>query len=164
MALQINIKREFNKPSTLKCVRKDGSITYSKIQIDFEIHDIAHFVVEKQLELKKAFYGLLAQGYQIDDFMLPKEERPEALQPQNLPAEALATEHLVNLLTIDFMQTGGEMDIPKTLNDILEENGLSFPEKVTAEKIISMKKELALLMTQWNALQGNQTLEMILEL
>ena len=164
MSFRIEIKKEVNKTSTLKCIRNDGSITYSKIQVDFEIHDIAHYVVEKQLQLKNAFYGLLAQGYQINDFGLPKDERPEALQSQNLPAEALATEHLVNLLTIDFMQTDVKMDISKSLNEILTENNLSFPEKVTAEKILLMKKELAVLMVKWKGLQYNQTLEMILEL
>ena len=111
MKLQIKIKKEYNKPSTLSCTREDGSITYAKLQVDFEIHDIAHYVVEQQLQLKNAFYGLLCQGYQINDFLLPKKERPEALQPENLPPEALATEHLVNLLTIDFVQSENQMEV-----------------------------------------------------
>ncbi len=163
MYLKIQIKKEVNKPSTLLCTRRDGSITYSKIQIDFEIHDIAHYAVEMQLQLKNAFYGLLSRGYQICDFLLPKDERPKELQPQNLPSEALATEHLVNLLTIDFMQTDGEMDISKMLEDILDDNGLSFPEKVKKEKITSIQKELVDLMVQWNKLQSGQSLEMVFE-
>jgi len=163
MILQIHLKKEYNKPTTLNCTRENGSITYSKIQLDFEIHDIAHYVVEKQLRLKNAFYGLLSQGYQINDFMLPNQKRPEALQPQNLPSEALATEHLVNLLTIDFMQANNEMEITKELNDILMKNKLSFPEIVSPEKIVLMQKELANLMNQWHKLRSGETLEMILE-
>jgi len=162
--LKIRIKKENHKSSTLTCIREDGSITYSKIQGDFEIHDIAHYVVEKQLQLKNAFYGLLSQGYQINDFMLPKDERPQALKPQNLPSEALSTEHLVNLLTIDFMGNGGEMDIAKTLISILQEKGLSFPHEVNSKKVISMQKELIDLMDKWNGLQSSEALEMILEL
>ena len=115
----IQIKKELNKPSTLSCTREDGSLTYSKLQVDFEIHDIAHYVVERHLGFKNAFYGLLTQGYQINDFMLPKEQRPESLQPQNLPSEALVTEHLVNLLTIDFMQSEDGMDILEMFKIIL---------------------------------------------
>jgi len=163
MILQIRLKKEYNKPSTLNCIRENGSTTYSKIQLDFEIYDIAHYVVEKQLRLKNAFYGLLSQGYQINDFMLPNEKRPEALQPQNLRSEALATEHLVNLLTIYFMQTDSEMEIAKELNNILQEKNLSFPEKVSPEKIILIQKELANLMNRWHKLKSSETLEMIFE-
>lgn len=164
MLLSIHIKKINDAPSVLKVKRPDGTTTYSKLQVNFEIHDIAHFVVEKQLRLKNAFYGLLSQGYQINDFLLPKEERPVALQPQNIPREALATEHLVNLLTIDFMSMEPEMDISKTLEEILEGNELSFPEKVDKEKLISIQKELTDLMTQWNKLDGGQELKMKLEL
>ncbi len=164
MKLQIRIKKEYKQPSTLSCTREDGSITYAKLQLDFEIHDIAHYVVEKQLQLKNAFYGLLCQGYQINDFMLPKKERPEALQPEKLPPEALATEHLVNLLTIDFVQSEQQMEVSKTLKSILDENSLAFPENPTGEKVLSMQKELAVLMAKWNALPYNQTLEMTFEL
>lgn len=162
--LKIRIKKENHKSSTLTCTREDGSVTYSKIQDDFEIHDIAHYVVEQQLQLKNAFYGLLSQGYQINEFMLPKDKRPHALRPQNLPPEALATEHLVNLLTIDFMGNGGEIDISKTLESILQENGLSFPQEVKGERVISMQRELVDLMDKWNSVQSGEALEMILEL
>jgi len=160
MKLQIKIKKEHNKPSTLSCTREDGSITYSKLQVGFEIHDIAHYIVEQQLQLKNSFYGLLSQGYQISDFMLPKEKRPEALQPKNLPPEVLITEHLVNLLTIDFMQSDNEIDILKALAGILKDNGLILSKKVGEEKIILIQKELAVLMSQWNKLTRNETLEM----
>jgi len=162
--VSIYIKKIKNAPSVLTVKRTDGSTTYSRLQVNFEIHDIAHFVVEKQLRLNNAFYGLLSQGYQINDFLLPKEERPDKLQPQNLPQEALATEHLVNLLTIDFMSTAPGMDISKTLESILKENELSFPEKVSAAKIISIQEELANLMSKWNELDGGQELKLKLDL
>lgn len=164
MKLQIQIKKEPNKPSTLSCTREDGSITYAKLQLDFEIHDIAHFVVERRLQLKNAFYGLLSRGYQINDFMLPKLERPDALQPQNLLPEALATEHLINLLTIDFMHPDHEMDVFNTLEDILKEHHLAFPKKIQKEEIILIQNELSAWMSKWNELPHGKVLEMIFEL
>lgn len=143
--------------------RPDGTITFSKLQENFEIHDIVHYVVKKQLLLKNAFYGLLAKGYQINDFLLPKNERPLALQSQNIPQEALATEHFVNLLTINFMSNKPEIDIFETLSNILKENKLMFPEKVSSERIISIQKELADLMAAWKQLKGGQELKMELE-
>lgn len=164
MNLQIQIKKEHNKPSTLSCNRQDGTVTYGKLQIGFEIHDIAHYVIETQLELKNAFYGLLSKGFDIHDFQLPNEKRPEALKPENLPIEALATEHLVNLLTIDFLQSESKMNIVKTLNDVLSENELAFPREVKAEEISSIQEELAKLMQQWNQLQHGECLEMFFEI
>lgn len=164
MSVSIHIKKRNNAPSVLTVKRPDGTTTFSKLQVNFEIHDIAHYAVEKKLQLKNAFYGLLSQGYQINDFLLPKEERPEALQPQNIPQEALATEHLVNLLTIDFMSTESQMDILKTLESTLIENELSFPEQVDNEKIILIQQELANLMAQWDELNGGQELKLELEL
>lgn len=160
MNLQIQIKKEYNKPTTLSCKRQDGTVTYGKLQIGFEIHDIAHYVVETQLELKNAFYGMLSKGFDIHDFQLPKEERPEALKPENLPIEALATEHLVNLLTIAFFQSDSEMNIANMLNEILSEHELAFPKEVKAEEISSIQRELAKLMHQWNQLQHGEYLEM----
>ena len=128
MSLSIQIKKESGSPSVLMVKRPDGTETYSKIQTDFEIHDIAHYVVEKQLGFKNAFYGLLLRGYQITDFQLPKDKRPKALWPQNMHQEALVTEHFVNLLTIDFMGSEERMNILETLKTILHENDLYFPK------------------------------------
>ena len=164
MYLRIQIKKEYDKPSTLTCTREDSSTTFSKLQANFEIHDIAHFVVEKHLKLKNAFYGLLAQGYQIDDFLIPKQKRPEALQSQNLPPEALFTEHLVNLLTVDYMQSDTKMDIASMLEGILEGQKLPFPEKLKKQKIVLIQKELSALMSKWDKLTAGNYLELILQI
>lgn len=164
MYLSIRIKKVTDAPSVLIVERSDGSKTYSKLEPDFEIHDIAHFVVEKQLNCKNAFYGMLAQGYRIDEFQLPKEVRPRALWPQNMPQEAFVTEHLVNLLTIDFMQSETEMDIAKILESILKDKGLPFPSTLDNEKLASIRNELSDLMAKWNELQRGKELKLRLEI
>lgn len=164
MLLSIRIKKERNSPSVMTVKRSDGTKTYAKLEANFEIHDIAHYIVEKQMGFKNAFYGLLSQGYQINEFQLPKEERPKVLWPQNMPQEALITEHLVNLLTIDFMQPETKMDILKTLETILKDKELSFPESLDNEKIASMQKGLSDLMVRWNELNSRQELKLELRL
>jgi len=160
MLLIVQIKKTRTGLSTLTVERPDGTKTYSKLNLGFEIHDIAHYVVEKQLRLQNSFYGMLSQGYQIEDFQLPKKNRPEALQPKNIPREALATEHLVNLLTIDFMSDESQMNILESLSNILKENNLPLPHELNVEKLTSIKKELADWMLKWNALESGKILKM----
>lgn len=122
MNLRIQIKKRHQNRSILHCIRTNGSSTYAKLHPNLEIHDIAHYVVEQHLGFTHAFYGLLAQGFEIGDFQLPKEERPKELQPKNLLPEALITEHLVNLLQIDFQKAAtDELDLIRTIEAILKE-------------------------------------------
>ncbi|MGI9550485.1 MAG: hypothetical protein ACR2MT_04750 [Aurantibacter sp.] len=164
MLLSIRVKKEPNSQSVLTVGRPDGTTTYSRIHNNFEIHDIAHYVVEEQLGFKNAFYGLLSQGYQIDEFQLPKEIRPIRLRPEHIPQEALVTEHLVNLLTIDFMQPESKMDIFQTFKTILIDKNLPFPKSLDNEKLASIQKGLSDLMYRWNELKNGQELTLELRL
>lgn len=163
-SLTIRFKKVEGSPTSFTVERHDGSKTYTKLHTNFEIHDIAHYAVEKQLGFKNAFYGLLSQGHQIDDFQLPKADRPKALWPQNIPQQALVTEHLVNLLTIDFMDSGAQMDILETFEAILKDKDLPFPESLDREKLIGIQNELSDLMAKWNALESGKELKMELKL
>jgi len=158
MKLKIEISKEFEKPSVLTCSREDGTITYAKLHPNLEIHDIAHFVVETNLKFSNAFYGLLAQGYSISDFQLPKDKRPKELQPKNLAPEALITEHIVNILQTKYAQGKQETDYLSITATILKERKLSFPASFTAKKFEEMYYQLEDLMIQWEALSFNQKL------
>lgn len=161
--LLIQIKKRNDAPSVLTVIRPDGTTTYSKLQFSFEIHDIAHYVVEQQLGFRNAFYGLLSKGHDIGDFQLPKKERPQALHPKNLHHEALVTEHLVNLLTIDYLEKGTHTDSLKILASILEENTLAFPEQLTQERFLLMKQELRQLMEKWSHTVAGERLKLVFE-
>ncbi len=164
MQLSIQIKKTIQGSSTLTVKRPDGTTTFSKLNVGFEIHDIVHYVVEKRLNLKKSFYGMLAQGYGIQDFQLSNEKRPEALQPKNMAKEALVTEHLVNLLTIDYLSTENQMNLYDSLETILKDKGLPFPQNLNVEGLVSIQGELADWMNKWNGLENGQVLTMELEL
>lgn len=70
-----------------------------------EAHDQGHFAMEKVLGFKNAFYGMIARGANIEDFELPREQRPEEVIPENLRPEALISEHFVNLLMVKTQNT-----------------------------------------------------------
>jgi len=156
--LQIQIKKT-TEASILSCLRPNGTGTYTKLHPNLEIHDIAHFVVEKQLGFKHAFYGLLLDGYDISDFAKPKEQRPEALIPKNLAEEALVTEHLVNLLQIAY-QSKDYLPVIPSLKPILKEHNLNFPKALTEHKLKSIQDELTELMLKWKNLKEGESLNL----
>lgn len=158
--MTIQFKKNNSKPSTLTCIRADGSRTWDKLQVGFESHDLAHFAIETELGFTNAFYGLLAKGYDIQDFALPIEQRPKELISKNLPAESLQTEHIANLLLIGHYQKDISSDFINQLKGILKESDLAFPEILTPERLKKINSHFEELILKWDALGEGETLEL----
>ena len=56
------------KPPTLTCLRDDGSCTWQRSSDYFARHDLIHYAVETTLGYREAFFGLVAQGRDLDAF------------------------------------------------------------------------------------------------
>jgi len=85
----------FSRPKgtpVLTCVRDDGTMTWSKSAHGgfFGPHDLMHYAVETTLGMRRAFFGLIAEGWEVTTFA--------ELGAARLPAEALHAEQIVNLL------------------------------------------------------------------
>lgn len=51
----------------LKIVRADKSEESTVLETDtYQLHDICHFFVERELETKEGFWGMLSQGYKME--------------------------------------------------------------------------------------------------
>lgn len=157
--LQIQLKKEQFKRNTLHCIRPDGTETWAKIYPGLELHELAHFAIETQLQIPDAFYGLLIEGYHISDFELPRDQRPKGLQPQHLPIGALQTEHMVNLMQSQFQEfhPQGYIDLLKT---ILGESDLPFPEALDLNAISSIHEHLQALLIQWKNIKPGEVMEL----
>ena len=162
--LTIQLYKNTGKPSILKCIREDKSETWSKLHPNTEYHDLAHIAVEKTLGYKDAFYGLVAKGVNIEDFELPEEKKPKALQGANLPRASLVTEHLVNLLTIEQFNTGLIEDFIGQTRTILKENDLPYPDNLTEETLTTIRNEFTKLISEWKTIEGGEYLENQFEL
>ena len=84
----IQLKKGRDGPATLACVRADGSRTWGKEHPFFPVHDLTHCAVENVLGFDQAFFGLIATGWDIDDFTKPGASR-------KLPFQAIVAEHVV---------------------------------------------------------------------
>ena len=89
--MRIQLKKGRDGPSTLACVRADGSRTWAKEHPFFPLHDLTHCAVESVLGFEEAFFGLIARGWEIDDFAKPGASG-------RLPGEAILAEHIVGVL------------------------------------------------------------------
>ena len=86
----IQLKKGRDGPATLACVRADGTRTWGKEHPFFPTHDLTHCAVESVLGFDQAFFGLIATGWDIDDFAKPGASR-------RMPFQAIVAEHVVGV-------------------------------------------------------------------
>lgn len=95
--MTIRFTRGQNKPDTLTCRRDDGSCTWAALNQP-AAHDLGHYALETTLGFRQGFFGLLAQGWDIQGFGRPD---PQTGRKPILPPEALQSEVLVGLLDME---------------------------------------------------------------
>jgi len=93
--LIVEIEKRADGSSLLRCTRPDGSVTWQKTKSRhgayFPLHDLIHFAVETVLEMKSGFFGLIVQGWEIEDTTGKGARGP-------IPTEAKTVELIVGLL------------------------------------------------------------------
>lgn len=96
--LQVQFTRRPDGGALLRCVRSDGSTTWQKREgrqgAFFPLHDLTHFAVETILGFRRGFFGLIAEGWAIDETSGKGPRGP-------LPPEAVLVEHLVGFLDLE---------------------------------------------------------------
>ena len=136
----ITINRKKGNQITMLITRDNGSQTWTQVNPNLLPHEIGHYVVEKQLEFKNAFFGLINSGVDIHEFESHESRNANPLL-QQLSEEALQTEHIVNLLQIEFLQQTDPDQLLPELTDILNIQGISFPEGLTNQKLSMIRQE-----------------------
>jgi hypothetical protein len=118
----------------LRCTRADGSVTWEKRQKHagfFALHDLTHFAVESALGFRQGFFGLIAEGWDIEDTTGKGKKGPP-------PPEAAVVEQLVG--AFDREQSSGG------LWPVSEFNTLVAPYQLTEEgleRVRALKTGLA---------------------
>ena len=92
--LRIALAKKADGSGVLRCSREDGSVTWHKQTArhaaHFTVHDLTHWAVETVLGYKHGFFGLIADGWEMDD-TTGKGTRGA------LPSEAIEVERVVGL-------------------------------------------------------------------
>jgi len=152
MNLELKIILKKKSPQTIfEIHRNDGSFTFARIQQGMEFHELGHWVVESSLNLKHAFYGMIGQGHNIEDFEKPRDQRSIELMPKNLPVESIFVEHYVNLLMTE-VNSGVQENFLTQLSEICNSKDIPIPTSLNKEKIDVIRSLYKTQMNKWNAL------------
>lgn len=136
-------------------MRADGSTTWAKVQDYFPVHDMTHFVVETTLGIPNAFYGLVLDGWDIEDFTVRG-------MASRLPAEANLVEAIVGRLQREVMPGSGftAESFNEEVEAVLEGIGNPARRPITESELADMRSRLRELVARWKALSPGSSIEL----
>lgn len=145
--LRIEIFKQPDGAGVLRCTRADGSVTWqkqTKHAAHFALHDLTHYAVETTLGCRQGFFGLVAEGWDIED-TTGKGKRG------TLPAEALEVERIVGLF--DSERGSGALWTCDEFNE-------HAPRRLSQEDIQRVRALRSELFQRWFATPAGQKLEL----
>lgn len=163
--LTLRLKKRLDGGSAFTLLRADGSTTWQRQDRHaafFAHHDLVHLAVEQSVPLRRAFYALVASGWNFDDFLPPYPRGP-------LPAEALWAETLVGMLDVERAQAAhgaAPMGVGEINAHIASKFGADqrkVPHELRDSELRAVRQRRDALFAQWDAVPPGETLELIFE-
>jgi hypothetical protein len=149
--LTVQISKRTDGGGVLRCTRANGSVTWQKQKTShaahFALHDLTHFAVESTLGYRRGFFGLIAEGWEIDDTTGKGSRGP-------LPPEAGEVELIVGVF--DMERASGTL---VTAEDFASHG----PRRLTEAQIAQVRSYRGELFSRWFALEPGGTLDLRFE-
>jgi hypothetical protein len=150
--VRVQITKRADGAGVLRCVRADGSATWQK-QTDrhaafFALHDLTHFAVETTLGYRRGFFGLISEGWDIEDTTGKGTRGP-------LTPEAVEVEGVVGLF--DAERAGG---VIWTVDEFNEFAAMKGTRLLTADETARVQKKRGERFQQWSAIEPGATLDL----
>ncbi|GAC1648644.1 MAG: hypothetical protein NVS4B3_04520 [Gemmatimonadaceae bacterium] len=160
--LRVQLTKRADGGSVLRCVRADGTMTWQRHDGRqarfFPLHDLTHFVVEREIGFGDGFYGLVARGWDISDTD-GKGARG------SLPDEALMVEYIVGCFDAQraarLRWTAAEFNEQATM--YARTRGTPRPRTLTEADLARVWARLGALLAEWSALARGATLELLFD-
>jgi hypothetical protein len=159
--LRIQITKRPDGNGVLRCMRADGSVTWQKQERHaafFALHDLTHFAVESTLDFRRGFYGLIAEGWDVEDTTGKGARGP-------LPDEAVEVEYLVG--SLDAERTGGTTWTASEFNDYAalaaSNSNRAAPRSLTDQDLVRVRARRDKLFAEWFATPPGGTLTLSYE-
>ena len=157
--LQVRFTRKRDESVVLDLRRADGTSTWQRCTDAtgrfFAVHDLTHFAVETTLGLRRAFYGLVREGWGLDDFGPPWPKGP-------LPPEALRAEMIVGSFATAWASgvVPNAADCNAGMDSYADERGIAALQHVTEDEMLRIREALAPRLRTWNELPVGRTMEL----
>jgi hypothetical protein len=156
--LTIRIKKT-DGTAALTCTRADGTVTWQRQEKQlgafFPLHDLTHYAVESVLGFDRAFFGLIAEGWQISDFAGTGAKG-------RLPIEALLAELIVGFIDLE-QRTKHPMtarDCNAKIGEFFSAEKLAAPDfAVDEEQLAAIRARCDDLFARWRAVRPGEALE-----
>ncbi len=145
--LKIEIVKRPDGSGILRCTRHDGTVTWQKQTrhaAHFALHDLTHYAVETVLGYRQGFFGLIAEGWDVED-TTGKGARGA------IPAEAVEVERIVGLF--DSERGSGMLWTAEEFNAFA-------PRPLTTEEILGVRSARGALFRQWSETASGEKLEL----
>ena len=154
--LTIRLKKTPDAPPVLTGVRADGSATWQHSHVAFPVHDLVHYCVESALGFRDAFFGLVAQGWNLEDFGNGWPRGP-------LPPQALIAEEIVGEVWRAFMarEPLSAAELNSRVAEHRAQHALPVARAVTNDELAAIQAQLGELAMQWRALAPGGTMELV---
>jgi hypothetical protein len=141
----------------LRCVRADGSVTWQRNDDQnarfFPLHDLTHYAVETELGFSHGFFGLIAEGWNIDE-TTGKTARGA------LPNEAIEIEYFVSAFSAE--RAGGAVASAAEFNQLAatfaSAKGMPAPRQLSDQELERVRSRFDELATKWRTLPEGATL------
>jgi hypothetical protein len=157
--LIIRIKKKTDGSAALSCIRPDGSTTWQRQEGQlgrfFPLHDLTHYAVESVMGFQRAFYGLVAEGWDLSDFGTVESRG-------KIPDEAGLAESVVGLFDLERMtgERGNAEQMNEQLRTARADRGLSTTLSITDEQIARIRELRAELFDRWKTVPPGEALEL----
>ena len=161
--MQIQFKKRADGNAVLRCLRDDGSMTWQR-QVDqhaafFPLHDLTHYAVETELGFQRGFYGLIADGWDIEETTGKTARGP-------LPEEAIEVEYLVSAFSAE--RAGGAIASAAEFNQLAatfaSAKGMASPRQLSEDDLARVRSRFDGLAAKWRSLPADATLELVFPL
>jgi hypothetical protein len=152
--LRIELTRKPDGAIVFRCIRADGTATWQRREghnaLWFASHDLTHYTVETVLGLRRAFFGLIAEGWDVDDTGGKSARGP-------IPLEAGIAEHIVGLLDRDGMGGAALLTAMEVNAHLAPAMGVT-SDQVTDAQLSDIRAKLESLKTRFAELAPGATL------
>lgn len=147
----------------MRCQRADGTTTWQRgdnaAAHFFVIHDLTHYAVETTLGFERAFFGLVASGWNITDFAKPWPKGP-------LPPEAIPAEVIVGMLDSE-RSSGARMSADELNAEVARYHltrDLAPPRAITPDELTRIRARLSELVDRWWTTAPDGSMELVFPL